>query len=76
MKVKPDKQDVRDHVKRIEFLRRYKDDVGDKREIRGALAGAIMPEEVREEALSAGLYEIEQSGDTVKIEEPREVRGW
>jgi predicted AAA+ superfamily ATPase len=39
VKVKPDKRDVEDHIKRLEFLRRYKDDVGDKREIRGALAG-------------------------------------
>jgi hypothetical protein len=35
-----------------------------------------MPEHVRREALAAGLYVIEQSGDTVKIEEPRRIRGW
>jgi hypothetical protein len=76
VKVKPDKRDVEDHIKRLEFLRRYKDGMGDKREIRGALAGAILADEVREAALSAGLYVLEQSGDTVKVVEPPEVRGW
>jgi hypothetical protein len=35
-----------------------------------------MPRNAREAALRAGLYVIEQSGDTVKIEEPKEIRRW
>jgi hypothetical protein len=50
--------------------------MGDHREIRGAIAGAIMPEAARREALRTGLYVIEQSGDTVRIEEPDQIRSW
>jgi hypothetical protein len=46
VKTKPAEKDVSEHIRRLEFLRRYKDQEGDKREIRGAIAGAIMPEEV------------------------------
>ncbi|MDR1956065.1 MAG: hypothetical protein LBQ30_04350, partial [Treponema sp.] len=73
---KPTEKDVAEHIKRLEFLRSHKDKNGDKREIRGAIAGAIMPEAVRRAALGAGLYVIEQSGDTVRIEEPRQIRSW
>jgi hypothetical protein len=76
VKTKPADKDVAEHIRRLEFLRSYKDKKGDKREIRGAIAGAIMPEQVRLAALRAGLYVIEQSGDTVKIEEPHHIRGW
>jgi hypothetical protein len=76
VKIKPDEKDVAEHILRLEYLRSYKDKEGDKREIRGAIAGAIMPEGVRREALRAGMYVIEQSGDTVKIEEPPQIHGW
>jgi hypothetical protein len=76
VKTKPAEKDVAEHIKRLEFLRRYKDREGDKREIRGAIAGAIMPEHARQAALGAGLYVIEQSGDTVRIEEPPQIHGW
>jgi hypothetical protein len=76
VKTKPADKDVAEHISRLEFLRSYKDKKGDKREIRGAIAGAIMPEQVRLAALRAGLYVIEQSGDTVKIEEPKRIRNW
>jgi hypothetical protein len=61
---------VKDHVRRLEILRRYKDGIGDKRKIHGALAGAIMLDDVRTAALKAGLYVITQTGDTVKIDVP------
>jgi hypothetical protein len=76
VKTKPSERDVSEHIERIEFLRRLKDKQGDKREVRGAIAGAIMSRKVREAALREGLYVIEQSGDTVRIEEPENVRGW
>jgi hypothetical protein len=76
VKIKPDEKDVAEHMLRLEYLRSYKDKEGDKREIRGAIAGAIMPEGVRREALRVGMYVIEQSGDTVKIEEPPQIHGW
>jgi hypothetical protein len=71
VKSKPSYDDVEDHVRRLEILRRHKDTIGDKRKIHGALAGAIMPDAVRTSALKAGLYVITQSGDTVKIDVPK-----
>jgi predicted AAA+ superfamily ATPase len=76
VKTKPSEKDVAEHIKRLEFLRSHKDKRGDHREILGAIAGAIMPEAVRQAALGAGLYVIEQSGDTVRIEEPQRIRSW
>ncbi|MDR2392943.1 MAG: hypothetical protein LBD93_02130 [Treponema sp.] len=76
VKAKPAEKDVTDHISRLEFLRRHKDKLGDKRAIRGAIAGAIMSEAVRLEALRLGLYVIEQAGDTVRIEEPNQLRSW
>jgi hypothetical protein len=76
VKSKPTEKDVREHIKRLEFLRKHKDKRGDGRAIRGAIAGAIMPEDVRLVALRAGLYVIEQSGDTVRIEEPHQISNW
>jgi hypothetical protein len=76
VKVKPDTEDVEKHITRLKFLRQFKDDKGDTREIRGAIASAIMPHKVKEMALDVGMYVIEQSGDTVKIETPQLVRGW
>jgi hypothetical protein len=35
------------------------------------MAGAIMPDLIRNYALKAGLYVIEQTGDTVKIDNPQ-----
>jgi hypothetical protein len=76
VKTKPSEKDVKEHTERLGYLRKLKDKLGDKREVRGAIAGAIMAQHVRRAALRAGLYVIEQSGDTVKIEEPKEIRGW
>jgi hypothetical protein len=76
VKTKPTEKDITDHISRLEFLRNHKDKRGDQREIRGALAGAIMPDAVKIEALRLGLYVIEQSGDTVRIEEPKQLRRW
>ena len=71
VKSKPSDDDVKDHVRRLEKLRCYKDEIGDKRKIHGALAGAIMTDTVRNAALKAGLYVITQTGDTVKIDVPK-----
>jgi hypothetical protein len=70
VKSKPSERDVEEHVRRLEILRRHKDTLGDKRKIYGALAGAIMPDNVKAAALRAGLYVITQTGDTVKIDVP------
>jgi hypothetical protein len=69
--------DVRDHVERMEKLRRYFDLYDDKRKLYGAVAAAIIPENVRDFALKQGFYVIEQSGDNVAIKEPEgSLRAW
>jgi hypothetical protein len=61
---------VDEHLERMEKLRRYADDRGDRRKFIGAVAGAIVAANVKEYALKKGFYVIRQSGDTVTIENP------
>jgi hypothetical protein len=70
VKSKPLTDDVKDHIPRLENLRRYKDRHNDSRKIHGAIAGAIMSAGVKEYARKTGFYVIEQTGDTVSIEIP------
>jgi hypothetical protein len=62
---------VDDHVRRMEILRSYLDEREDTRKLLGAVAGAIVPPDLRNYVLKKGFYLIEQSGDTVKITAPR-----
>ncbi|MDR0730704.1 MAG: hypothetical protein LBF63_03480 [Treponema sp.] len=64
--------DIREHIKRMEKLRRYFDLHEDKRKLYGAMAAAVIPGNVHDYALKAGFYIIRQSGDNVSIEEPRD----
>ncbi|MDR1315917.1 MAG: hypothetical protein LBK13_03495 [Spirochaetales bacterium] len=61
---------VSQHVERMKKLRRYWDAHNDKRKLIGAVAGAIMEDDVKVLALRTGFYVIVQSGDTLKIEAP------
>ena len=70
VKAKPNQNDINDHINRIEILKRAADRHGDTRKYRGAIAGAIMPKELRSQILRSGFYAIEQTGDTVKINIP------
>jgi hypothetical protein len=79
VKTKPAVEDVQDHVKRMEILRRYADEHRDQRKYLGAVAGGIMGDQVRDFALKTGFYVLEQSGDTVKLAaapEPWKPRTW
>jgi hypothetical protein len=62
--------DIRDHVERMEKLRRYFDLHNDRRKLYGAVAAAIIPDNVLDFALKQGFYVIEQSGDNVSIKKP------
>jgi Holliday junction resolvase len=62
--------DVRDHLERMEKLRRYADEHGDGRKLVGAVAGAIASAEVKIFAVKQGFFVLEQSGDTVRINVP------
>ena len=70
VKAKPLEQDVDDHINRMEVLRRRADARHDTRKYRGAIAGAIMSDAVRNYSHKKGFYLIEQTGDTVKINIP------
>ncbi|MDR0760724.1 MAG: restriction endonuclease, SacI family [Treponema sp.] len=70
VKTKLTDSDVRDHVRRMENLRRYADEHQDSRKLLGAVAGAIAPEDVKAFAVKNGFFVLEQSGDTVRISVP------
>jgi hypothetical protein len=70
IKAKLLQKDVDEHAKRMKIVRQHKDKHHDARKLRGAVAGAIVTDEVRNYALKAGFYVIEQTGDTVKIDAP------
>jgi hypothetical protein len=74
VKARPQHKDVDRHAERMEVLRRWADRHEDRRKFRGAIAGAIFPEEARKYALKAGLYVIEQTGDTVRIAVPEDFK--
>jgi hypothetical protein len=73
---KPLKKDVENHIRRIETIRRHADanNYKQKWKYQGAIAGAIMIKPVREYAHKTGLYVIEQTGDTVKINIPENFK--
>jgi hypothetical protein len=69
--------DVRDHVERMGKLREYFDVHRDPRKLYGAVAAAIIPDNVLDFALKQGFYVIRHSGDNVNIVKPRgEPRAW
>ena len=61
------KEHVDAHLKRIEIIRRYMDERGDKRKLLGAVAGGSVAKEVMEHAREQGLYVVLQNGESVSI---------
>ena len=55
------------HIERIETIRRYFDDRGDKRKLLGAVAGGMVTKNALEYAHDKGLFVLVQSGDSVTI---------
>ena len=70
VKSKPDEDDIPGHIKRIEVLRDHRRKKNDMRNVEGAMAGAIFGAAVKRAVIKAGLYVIEQTGDTMKIDVP------
>jgi hypothetical protein len=71
VKVKPAEKDIAHHIGRLEILRDWREKRQEKpKRILGAIAGAVFPESLKEAVIEAGLYVIEQSGDTMKISVP------
>jgi len=70
VKVKPRANDVEHHIGRLKILREYRDSRSDPRKIIGAIAGAVFDAQAKAATIEAGMYVIEQSGDTMKIDVP------
>jgi hypothetical protein len=69
--------DIDEHIGRMEKIREYADEHGDKRQFMGAIAATITDEASRNYALKKGLFVIEPSGDDVKVIKPQgEVKVW
>ena len=68
--------DVKEHRKRLETLRNYADKRNDKRKFYGAVAAALLNKDARAFALESGMYVVEQTGDTVRIEAPEKPGFW
>ena len=63
-------KDIEKHIRRLEILRDHRRKKNDLRQVEGAIAGAIFGAVEKKGTAEAGLYVIEQSGDTMKIEMP------
>ncbi|MDR1933350.1 MAG: hypothetical protein LBQ57_11095 [Spirochaetales bacterium] len=63
---------ISDHVARMQKLRRYSDARKDFRKFIGAVAGGIVPPEAKSFALKNGFYVMEQSGDTMTLDIPKD----
>jgi hypothetical protein len=63
-------KDIDDHLIRMEKVRAYADDHGDKRQFLGAIAATITDKAAKAYALSKGFFVIEPSGEDVKITKP------
>jgi hypothetical protein len=69
--------DVDDHIERLKKYRRCRDVKGDSRRILGAIGGGVVRDNVRDFALSKGMFVIIQSGDNVTVHKPeREPKAW
>ena len=76
-KTKPTIQDVKDHVKRLEKMKRYADLHGDKRKFLGAIAGVVLSDNVKEFILKNGFFAVVPSGETFVITPPgKDTREW
>jgi Holliday junction resolvase-like predicted endonuclease len=74
VKVQPNNNDVLEHIERMEKLRQWADLHDDKRKLYGAVAGAVIPDNVRDYILKQGFYVIEQSGDNVNVIAPGDTK--
>ena len=70
VKSKPVEKDIEHHTNRLKILREHRNKHRDMRKIRGAIAGAVFPAKLKEAAIAAGFYVLEQSGDTMKMDIP------
>ena len=63
-------EDVKEHIERLEKMRKYADLHGDTRTFLGAVAGVVITPYARKYALKQGFYLVEPSGETFNITPP------
>jgi hypothetical protein len=63
-------KDIDSHLKRLERIRREACPPDDSHKFIGCVAGAVVDESVKKYAHKKGLYVIEQSGDTLRLDVP------
>ncbi|MCL2609631.1 MAG: hypothetical protein FWD94_07005 [Treponema sp.] len=69
-KGKPSVKDIESHGGKLEKLREWLGETGDRRRILGAVAGAVFGSGERLAALKTGFYVVVQSGDTMRMDVP------
>jgi len=70
-------EDINEHLKRMEKIRKYADEHGDKREFLCTMAAMIIKPKPKEYALKQGLFVIEPRGEDFKVIKPSvEPRVW
>ena len=70
-------EDINEHLKRMEKIRKYADEHGDKREFLCAMAAMVVKPKPKEYALKQGLFVIEPRGEDFKVIKPTvEPRVW
>ena len=62
--------DVKEHIKRLEKMRTYANLRGDKRVFLGAVAGVVIPKNVKKYAIDQGFFLVKPSGETFNITPP------
>ena len=69
------KGDISHHIRRLEILRKYRESQGvPPKRILGAIAGAVFYDDVKQAVLDAGLFVLEQSGDTMRLDVPKDFK--
>jgi hypothetical protein len=63
-------KDIDSRLKRLERIRREACPPDDSHKFIGCVAGAIVDESVKKYAHKKGLYAIERSGDTLRLDVP------
>jgi hypothetical protein len=75
IKAGPAEKDIAHHIRRLEILRKWRERRQERpKRILGAIAGAVFPADLKEAVIEAGLYVIEQSGDTMRIRVPKDFK--
>lgn len=77
VKLKPTIDDIKEHLERMEKMRRHGNLNADTRKYLGAMAGMVFNENERAFALKNGFYVVEPSGETFMIIPPEgSARQW